>query len=403
MPRGFCSRRERRAGLDGAAAQCDAGPRLGGLVLSEGGCLGRRRPSTRDPRHRSGRVHVRPTEAVSARCATLVSDRRLKDGRNVTVGESRHQAFAVYDVAGGLLVHHEMSMIEAAGTDRFRMEIYGTQGSLWLRTERGALASARAGSIDWTAHLQPDKSAARRHHRAWIDGLTGRGARATTGLDGLPRPPSRRSHRAVLSRERRRNSCRAGVSEPMISHPQIAMLSFAHYHANFWTEAFLADGSATITCLWDNSVVGHKRPQRVSDSVTNPTSLRLCPIVTPSRSALKPCIMFRSPTPLAPQVGRSCVRSRRHGQSSNWTPCTTMWPLLAFSSCRASPSGSIPLHMSLKSLIDDGHLGRVHLVRIRHGHYYGLDQEFRTRWYVDAGKRAAAAPCSTRACMVPTC
>lgn len=123
-------------------------------------------------------------EAVSARCATLVSDRRLKDGRNVTVANP-DTAFAVYDVAGGLLVHHEMSMIEAAGTDRFRMEIYGTQGSLWLRTERGALASARAGSIDWTAHLQPDESAARRHHRAWIDGLTGRGARATTGLDGL--------------------------------------------------------------------------------------------------------------------------------------------------------------------------------------------------------------------------
>ncbi len=129
--------------------------------------------------HMFGRI-----EAVSARCATLLPVRKLKDGRNVTVANP-DTALAIYDVAGGLLVHHEMSMIEAAGTDRFRMEIYGTEGSLWLRTERGALASARVGSGDWATHLQPDASADRRHHQSWIDGLTGRGTRSTTGLDGL--------------------------------------------------------------------------------------------------------------------------------------------------------------------------------------------------------------------------
>jgi hypothetical protein len=35
----------------------------------------------------------------------------------------------------------------------------------------------------------------------------------------------------------------------MIAAPRIAMLSFAHYHANFWTEAFLADPQATISCI----------------------------------------------------------------------------------------------------------------------------------------------------------
>jgi predicted dehydrogenase len=40
----------------------------------------------------------------------------------------------------------------------------------------------------------------------------------------------------------------------MIEAPRIAMLSFAQYHANFWAEAFLEDGRARITCVWDDDL-----------------------------------------------------------------------------------------------------------------------------------------------------
>jgi len=33
--------------------------------------------------------------------------------------------------------------------------------------------------------------------------------------------------------------------------PRIALLSFAHYHANFWTEAFLEQPDITLACIWD--------------------------------------------------------------------------------------------------------------------------------------------------------
>ena len=123
-------------------------------------------------------------EAVSARTATLRPQRRLRDGRVVAV-ENPDTALAVYAVTGGPLVHHEMSMIEATGTDRFRMEICGEAGVLWLRTERGLLASAQAGTPGWSVHCVPETPMGVRLHAAWIDGLLGRGPRETTALDGL--------------------------------------------------------------------------------------------------------------------------------------------------------------------------------------------------------------------------
>jgi predicted dehydrogenase len=128
--------------------------------------------------HLFGRI-----SSVSARTATLMPERRLRDGRVVAV-ENPDTAYAIYEVEGGPLVHHEMSMIEPAGTERFRLEIYGTDGALWLRTERGPLASARRGS-GWTAHALAEAPLGRRHHQRWVDGLLGRAPKETTALDGL--------------------------------------------------------------------------------------------------------------------------------------------------------------------------------------------------------------------------
>jgi predicted dehydrogenase len=125
-----------------------------------------------------------PVMSVSARTTTRVVERPLRDGRTVTV-ENPDTAFAVYDIDNGPPVHHEMSSIEVAGTDRFRLEIYGTAGTLWLRTERGRLASARAGSPEWKKHDIADAPLGRRHHQQWINGLLGLAPKPNTGLDGL--------------------------------------------------------------------------------------------------------------------------------------------------------------------------------------------------------------------------
>lgn len=130
-----------------------------------------------------------PIVALSARTATLRPTRRLADGTEVRV-DNPDSAWATYRLADGAIVSHEMSMIEAAGCDRFRMEIYGTEGTIWLRTERGrfaAFAPRRLGARGWFAPALPEAPLGARQHQRWIEGLTGaaRDDTARAGLRGL--------------------------------------------------------------------------------------------------------------------------------------------------------------------------------------------------------------------------
>lgn len=124
--------------------------------------------------------------AVAARVATLVPTRHLRDGRTVNVGNP-DTALATYDLPGGALASHEMSQIEARGCDRFRLEVYGDGGTLWLRTERGPLAAwapTHFGPV-WHVPPLPQVPFGAQLHRAWLDGCLGRGPRLPTAQDAL--------------------------------------------------------------------------------------------------------------------------------------------------------------------------------------------------------------------------
>jgi len=125
-----------------------------------------------------------PIASVSASTAILRGERRLADGRLVPV-ENPDSAWAVYRFAGGVIASHDMSMIEAAGCDRFRMEIYGTEGTIVLRGDRGLLQFRRGGMADWTTPVLPTRPFGQRHHQRWIDGITGDLPREETARDAL--------------------------------------------------------------------------------------------------------------------------------------------------------------------------------------------------------------------------
>ena len=124
-----------------------------------------------------------PILGVSARLAIQVPTRLLADGREVTV-HNPDTAVASYDFANGLVASHEMSMIEAAGCDRFRLEIYGTQGTIWLRSERGLLALSSGGDA-WTIPDLPTPVFGRVQHDRWLNGLTGVDTPESTVADAL--------------------------------------------------------------------------------------------------------------------------------------------------------------------------------------------------------------------------
>lgn len=121
---------------------------------------------------------------VSATTATLQPRRRLADGREVAV-ENPDSAWAVYRCASGAIVAHEMSMIESAGCDRFRLEIYGSEGTIWLRGEHGPLAIRSRGEPQWRLPALDRLRFGERHHRRWIDGLLGDAPPEGTARDAL--------------------------------------------------------------------------------------------------------------------------------------------------------------------------------------------------------------------------
>jgi predicted dehydrogenase len=128
-----------------------------------------------------------PIVAVSARTATLRATRLLASGDEVRV-QNPDSAWATYRLAGGVVASHEMSMIEPAGCDRFRMEIYGTAGTIWLRSERGRLAvhaPARFGAGWFVPDFLAPPPLGVRHHQRWLDGLTGAKPPEDTARAGL--------------------------------------------------------------------------------------------------------------------------------------------------------------------------------------------------------------------------
>jgi predicted dehydrogenase len=125
-----------------------------------------------------------PILEVSARTAILRPTRVLADGREVPV-RNPDSAWATYGLVSGAVASHEMSMIEAAGCDRYRMEIYGDEGTLFLRATPGPLALRRRGAAAWDLPAVELSPVGARHHQRWIDGLLGRAPPETTSAEAL--------------------------------------------------------------------------------------------------------------------------------------------------------------------------------------------------------------------------
>lgn len=113
--------------------------------------------------------------AVKAATALVKEERRLDDG-TVVVPDNEDLILAIYRFESGLHAVHETVYNEVAGTDRFRMEIYGDRGTAWLRTERGDLAlyaPQHLGRDGWLALDLPERPFGYRQHRHFLDMLSG--------------------------------------------------------------------------------------------------------------------------------------------------------------------------------------------------------------------------------------
>ena len=153
---------------------------------------------------------------------------------------------------------------------------------------------------------------------------------------------------------------------------RFGILSFAMYHANFWARAIADSGLAAFVGIWDaDADRGAAAAQEYGtahwadldalleacDAVAI-TSETLAHVDLAERAAARGCHILVE-KPLATTM-TGCDRIR------------TAVERAGVSFMQSFPKRFDPVNHELKRLVDDGELGRVTLMRVRHGHLYGL-------------------------------
>lgn len=170
-----------------------------------------------------------------------------------------------------------------------------------------------------------------------------------------------------------------------------AILSFAHYHANFWAEAFLEEADVELAAIWDDDEMrGREAAEKfgvpfvasLDEAIGAADAVAICSensrhanLVEAAASAGKPILCEK---PIAATLA----------QADRIVDAVAASGVLYMQSF---PKRLDPVSHELKATIDSGRLGRIHLVRIRHGHFYGLADDFRDRWYVDPERGGGGA------------
>jgi predicted dehydrogenase len=114
-------------------------------------------------------------DAVKA-TAVLQKKRRTLDDGSVVEPDNPDTVLATYRMRRDIYTSHEMQYNEFAGTDRFRMEVYGERGTAILRGAQGRLAVNAPDHYmteGWVLPTLSGPAIALRHHRHFLQMLAG--------------------------------------------------------------------------------------------------------------------------------------------------------------------------------------------------------------------------------------
>jgi myo-inositol 2-dehydrogenase / D-chiro-inositol 1-dehydrogenase len=164
---------------------------------------------------------------------------------------------------------------------------------------------------------------------------------------------------------------------------RVAILSFAHYHANFWAEAFKASNTTDLVTIWDDDHArgrdaAHRFGVRFEPDLAQ--ALLLCDAVAICAKTIQHPELVES----AAAAGKAVLCEKP--MAADLAGADRIAAAVAGSGIlymQSFPKRLDPVSHRLRELISNGELGRIHLVRVRHGHGYGLQDDFRERWYVD--------------------
>lgn len=166
---------------------------------------------------------------------------------------------------------------------------------------------------------------------------------------------------------------------------RVAVLSFAHYHANFWTEVFKASASSTLVGIWDDDPARGQASAATHGTVFNGDLDR----VLAACDAVAICSETVRHADLIERAARAgCAVLCEKPLATSLADCDRIASAVADAGIpfmQSFPKRFDPVNHELKRILDARELGRISLVRVRHGHYYGLDAAFAKSWHADPG------------------
>ncbi|NRA14931.1 MAG: Gfo/Idh/MocA family oxidoreductase [Oceanospirillaceae bacterium] len=169
------------------------------------------------------------------------------------------------------------------------------------------------------------------------------------------------------------------------------MVSFAHYHANFWSEIWRDSAEAEFIGIWDaDEIRGREMAAKynvsfitdLEDLLSRVDAIGLCNETSAHADVIEKAA--------AKGVHVLCEKPLATSREA-YQKITSVVNNSGIVFQQSYPKRHDPINHEIKRLIDEGALGRITLMRVRHCHYYGLDPEFKDEWHTNASLSGGGA------------
>ncbi len=176
---------------------------------------------------------------------------------------------------------------------------------------------------------------------------------------------------------------------------RVALLSFAHVHANGYARNVEAHPEATIQCIWDDD---ERRGNTAAEAFGAPYTADLDAVLgDPNVDA----VLINAPTSQHTELLLAACKAGKHIFTEKALTISTADADKVVAAVRESgvvcmvslPSRTTPENLYIKQAVDEGRLGKITLMRARIGHNAALDNWFHdgSAWFGDAAQAGGGA------------
>jgi predicted dehydrogenase len=164
---------------------------------------------------------------------------------------------------------------------------------------------------------------------------------------------------------------------------RFGILSFAHYHANFWAEAINESPDAHLVGIWDDDLErGADAAQRYNTHFQPELKalLRECDAVGITSETVKHAALVEEAAAMGLHILCEKPMATTTGDCDRIAHAISQSGVIFMQNF---PKRYDPINHELVEIVRRGDLGQVTLVRVRHGHFHGLRKSFAREWFVD--------------------